>query len=177
MTAGLAAGVGAEVGPFEFAVGALADIKSTISDTAAKTSKSLMAELHRQPLHLPFGTSYPGAASPPSPLSLIIPHFPATGRMWYVTRFAITGSDGHTAVSGAVADIYMGPGQGNVDPLSQVYSGLVIPTIIEEGRYHNPMHSNGRVYAVIYNLPANQPITISVLAAEYPVAASESMSI
>ena len=109
-------------------------------------------------------------ANTPSTLltqTLILPQSPAAGRMWFVHRIGVFGPDGHTAAAG-VADIYAGPGQ-EVDPAAQLYSGLTIPTIIVEGMQTNPVLPNERLYAIFYNLTANQQLQFAVLAEEYPM--------
>jgi hypothetical protein len=113
-----------------------------------------------------------GVANVPSALAaqtLVIPIRPAAGRMWYVHRVAILGADGHTSVASAVADIYAGPaGSLTPDATSQLYSGLTLPTIVEEGRYHNPVVFGECVYALLYNLPANQVVQFAIGWYDYP---------
>jgi hypothetical protein len=116
-----------------------------------------------------------GVANTPSALTaqtLIIPSSPAAGRMWFISRTAILGSDGHTSVAAAVADIYAGPGgvQNTADPTAQIYSGLTLPTIIEEGRFHNPVLHGELVYALLYALPAQQIVQFAVTVYDYAVA-------
>lgn len=129
-----------------------------------------------KPIHKPVGKSVNTGAAAPASLVIEIDTVPAAGRTWYISRFAILGTDGHTSVAGAVADVYAGPGQ-EVDPQSQIYSGLTIPTIIEEGRFHNPMHQNDHIYAIVYGAPNNQQITIAALVNDYPTDAVEAMGV
>lgn len=113
-----------------------------------------------------------GVANSPSTLStqtLILPQGPAAGRMWFIHRVGVFGADGHTAAAGVV-DVYAGPGQ-EADPAAQLYSGLTLPTIIVEGMQTNPVLPNERIYAIFYNLSANQQVQFAVLAEEYPMEA------
>jgi hypothetical protein len=121
-----------------------------------------------------------GTANNPSALTtqtLIIPQYPAAGRMWYVSRVVLLGADGHTPVATATGDVYAGPSPGLVDAPSQMYSGLTIPTIIEEGRYHNPVLHGEVVYVILTNLPAQQQVQFAIGYYEYPVASVVAMGI
>jgi hypothetical protein len=119
-----------------------------------------------------------GIANTPSALAtqtLIIPQAPAAGRMWFVHRVGILGVDGHTAAVG-VADVYAGPGQ-EAEATGQLYSGLAIPTIIVEGRFHNPVLSNEHVYVICYNLTAQQQLQFVIGVEEYPIDSTTSLVI
>jgi hypothetical protein len=120
-----------------------------------------------------------GVANTPSALTtqtLIIPQSPASGRMWFIHRVAILGADGHTSVAGAVADIYTGPNEALADATSEIYAGLTLPTIIVEGRHHNPVLHGELVYAIVYGLPAQQQVQFAVGIDEYPVDAMIAMT-
>jgi hypothetical protein len=113
-----------------------------------------------------------GTGNTPSALAtqtIIVPYRPAAGRMWFVHRAGILGADGHTAAAG-IADIYCGPGQ-EADASAQIYSGLTIPSIIVEGRFHNPVLPNEQVYCICYNLAANQQLQFVIGVEEYPLEA------
>jgi hypothetical protein len=114
-----------------------------------------------------------GVSNTPSALTtqtLVIPQRPAAGKMWFVRRVVILGADGHTSVANAVADIYGGPaGNQTADPTSQIYAGLTLPTIIVEGRFHNPVVFGETVYALLYNLPAQQVVQFAIAVDEYQV--------
>lgn len=101
---------------------------------------------------------------------------PAAGRMWFVHRVGILGADGHTAVSGAIADIYTGPAL-TADATSQIYSGLPIPSIVVEGRHHNPVLYGDGLYVICYNLPANQQLQFTAGIEDYPAPDQLAMSI
>lgn len=121
-----------------------------------------------------------GTANSPSAATsqtLIIPQYPAAGRLWYVSRVVLIGADGHSAVPGAVADVYAGPSPGNTDAPSQMYSGLFIPTIIEEGRFHNPVMHGEIVYVILTGLPAQQQVQFAIGYYEFPVQAVVAMGI
>lgn len=99
---------------------------------------------------------------------------PSSGRMWFVHRVGILGTDGHTGVGGAVVDVYTGPGQ-DADASAQIYSGLLIPTIIVEGRHHNPVLYGERLYMIAYSLPANQQLQFVAGIEDYPAETQLSM--
>lgn len=99
---------------------------------------------------------------------------PSSGRMWFVHRVGILGADGHTGAGGAVVDIYTGPGQ-DADASAQIYSGLLIPTIIVEGRHHNPVLYGERLYMIAYSLPANQQLQFVAGIEDYPAETQLSM--
>ena len=113
-----------------------------------------------------------GPANTPSAAGtqqLVIPLWPQMGRMWYIHRVVLLGADGHTAVAGALGDVYGGPAANlTADATSQFYSGLAIPSIVVEGRYHNPVQFGERVYVMLYNLPAQQQIQFAIGYEEYP---------
>lgn len=121
-----------------------------------------------------------GVANNPSALAtqtLVIPVRPAAGRMWYVHRVVVLGADGHSSVAGAVADIYAGPaGNQTADPTSQLYSALTLPSIIEEGRFHNPVVFGESVYALLYNLPAQQQVQFAIGYYDYPAPSQLAMT-
>lgn len=121
-----------------------------------------------------------GVSNIPSALAtqtLVIPQRPAAGKMWFVRRVAVLGADGHTSVASAVADIYAGPaGNQTADPTSQIYSGLTLPTIIVEGRYHNPVLFGETVYALLYNLPAQQVVQFTISVDEYKASSMLAMA-
>jgi hypothetical protein len=111
-----------------------------------------------------------GVGNTPSALTtqtLVIPTFPASGRMWFVHRVVVLGADGHTSVPNAVADIYTGPSIA-ADATSQIYSGLTLPTIIIEGRHHNPVLHGEQVYAIVYGLPSLQVVQFAIGYDDYP---------
>lgn len=141
-----------------------------------KLEAQFTAKHEVNPIHKPVGNTLTVPAVAPASIVVEINTVPAAGRTWYISRLAILGTDGHTAVAGAVADVYAGPGQ-EVDPQSQIYSGLTIPTIIEEGRFHNPMHQNDHIYAIVYGAPANQVLTLVALVNDYPTEAVEAMGV
>lgn len=146
-----------------------------LTDTVDKGNKTLdkMASPVR-PIRKNVGVA--NAPSTAATQTLVIPQAPASGRMWFIHRVVLLGTDGHTAVAGAVGDIYAGPA-GNIvaDPTSQLYSGLTLPTIIVEGRHHNPVLHGEQVYALLYSLPANQVVQFAVGIDEYPVEAMIAM--
>lgn len=176
--AGIAADV--ELGPLEFAAGIAADLGSRIKKMDQRLAK-LAAEA--RPIRFRYINSYPGAASPPSPVTVVINEAPSPGHVWYVQRVGVFGSDGHTSVTGCIADVYGGPAEqanpyGGVSPdyTSQMYSGINVPTIIEEGRFHNPIEPNDQVYAQFYNVPANQQLVFAILVDDYHIWEQEAMS-
>jgi hypothetical protein len=121
-----------------------------------------------------------GVANNPSAATsqtLIIPQYPAAGRMWYISRTVLVGSDGHSPVTNAVADVYAGPSPGLLDAPSQMYAGLTIPTIVEEGRFHNPVMHGEVVYVILTNLPVQQQVQFAIGYYEYPAEAVISMGI
>lgn len=101
---------------------------------------------------------------------------PASGRMWFIHRVGILGGDNHTAVAGAVVEIYAGPGQ-EADATALLYTGLSVPSLIVEGRNHNPVQYGERLYALIYNPPANQQFQFVAGIEDYPALSTTSMKI
>lgn len=151
----------------ELAIKAFADTGNQIAASVNKLLPSL-------PLRKSFGTANnPSAAATQT---LIIPQSPAAGRMWFVHRIVVLGADGHTAVANAVADVYAGPGQ-EVDATAQIYSGLTLPSIVNEGRHHNPIMHGSQVYVICYNLPANQQVQFAIGIEDYPDYAQLAMEI
>jgi len=146
---------------------------ATKADSIDKTCQSIL-KASVKPIRTVWGVS-----NTPSALTTqtLIGPGPAAGRMWFVHRVVVLGADGHTAVSSALADVYAGPGDGGVDATSQIYSGLTIPSIIEEGRYHNPVIYGERVYAIFYNLPANQLLQFAFGVYDFPAPAEMTMSV
>ena len=128
---------------------------------------------YKNPVHKQIGASGT-STGPGNVMTLIANDNPSAGKAWFVARFFIRGTDGHTAVGGAIADVYAGPGEED-NALAQIYSGISIPFLAEEGRFHNPMHQNDQLYALIYNVPAAQNITMAATVWEYPVEAVESL--
>lgn len=127
-----------------------------------KAATVLSRALPSQPIHKPVITTGIGNGGV---ITLIIPDNPAPGKMWFVSKVGVFGTDGHTTVAG-IADIYGGPGEEATFP-NQMYSGLSIPTIINEGRFHNPMQQNEQLYAMIYNSVNGQPYTFAAVVYEY----------
>jgi len=167
-------------GGIALVLGAFADLGGKVD----KMSSRLKMMGESRPIYFRYITSYPGAAAPPQPVVLAIPEAPSPGHMWYVQRVGVFGSDGHTAVPGVLADIFTGPGeQGSVTPgqplhnyTDQIYTGLTVPSIVEEGRFHNPMEPNDQVYASVFGVPANQQIVLAILVADYRIDQQEAMT-
>lgn len=156
----------------EFDVGIAFQLLTDTVDKGNKTLDKMARPV--QPIRKNIGVAnQPSAAATQT---LVIPARPAAGRMWFVHRVVVLGTDGHTSVAGAVADIYTGPA-GNItaDPTSQIYSGLTLPTIIVEGRHHNPVMYGEQVYALLYGLPAQQVVQFAVGIDEYPAEAMLAM--
>jgi hypothetical protein len=133
-------------------------------------------------IHRQIGNSFVSNAAATSPQILEINQRPAPGYMWYVLKVGIFGTDGHTVVSTALADIYAGPlldllsGVPFTDFSSQILSGVAIPSITTWGHKSVPMHQNESIYALLYSLPASQPVELVATIAEWPVAAEEALS-
>jgi len=138
-------------------------------DVAAKLwaeTNDKVGEVHKKVM----GTSDPkpirknlGVSNTPSALTsqvLIVPAAPASGKVWFIHKVVILGADGHTAAAG-IADIYAGPAD-QFDAPSQIYSGLTLPTIIIEGRYHNPVLHGEQVYANVTGLTAQQVVQFAI---------------
>lgn len=89
--------------------------------------------------------------------------YPSVGRVWEVTQVGVFGPDGHTAVTGAIADIYAGPSAGTDFPgdfASFVNSGAV-PCNFLIGDHKCYCNAGDRIYAWIYGLAANTQLTLA----------------
>jgi hypothetical protein len=128
-----------------------------------KTADKMLGQ-HVEPLRKNLGVANVPSAATAQVLNL---GGPAAGRMWFVHRVAILGADGHTAVSGAIADIYTGTSL-LADASSEIYAGLPIPSIIIEGRHHNPVLFGEKLYVMLYTLPAQQIVQFSAGIEDYP---------
>jgi len=127
-----------------------------------------------EPLRKSIGTSLLSGTGP-STVTLDLGG-PAAGRMWFVHRVGILGADGHTAVAGAIADIYTGPALGT-DATSEIYAGLSVPSIVVEGRHHNPVLYGDGLYVIVYNVPTNQLLQFTAGIEDYPAPDQLAMSI
>jgi len=152
--------MGLEVAEFDIEVAF-----STLNSNVGKTNDNLKKLERARPIATPWGVAGTGTGT----LTLVVPGRPQAGRMWYVHRVVVLGADGHTGVGGALCDVYAGPSI-SADATSQMYSGLLVPTIVEEGRYHNPVQFGEQVYAIFYNLPANQQVQFAIAVYDYPYA-------
>lgn len=155
---------------FDVALETFLSTGKSINDNVGKLAKG-----HARPIRSAVGASnIPSAATTQT---IALPLKPASGRMWYIHRVVVLGADGHTAVPGAVCDVYAGPsGELLPDATSQLYSGLLVPSIVEEGRYHNPVVFGETVYAIFYSLPANQVLQFAVGYYDYPAPDQLAMS-
>ena len=134
------------------------------AESSERVSKAVNGMVTANPIWKPLGVANTPSAA--TTQTLIIPQSPAAGRMWFIHRVNVLGADGHTAVAG-VADVYAGPGQ-EADATAQLYSGLTIPSIVVEGMDTHPVMPNERVYAIFYNLAAQQQLQFAVAVEEYP---------
>jgi hypothetical protein len=131
------------------------------------------------------GNSLVTSAAPPSPIYLQIDETPAVGRMWYVKKFAVFGTDGHTAVSGAIVDGYAGPSQEMQGvygaPISafpyQIITGASVPFITRYGHEDQPLHAHEHLYVWIYSAPATQAFELVAEVDEYWIDEIESTRI
>lgn len=148
---------------------------SLFADASEKLGKSAESITGRRvkPVHKSLGCSYPGETpAPVTAVQMIVPQTPAVGRVWVVHTIGIFGTDPHTAVPDCIADVYAGPGQ-EVDFPSVIYSNLSVPTVINEGHWHNPVHAQEQVYALVYDVPAAQQLVFCIGVTEWPVEIEE----
>lgn len=161
----------------EMMVGIFADL----GEQVGQTNKHLGAMIEPKPVHKPVGNSLVQSSAAPSPVLLEINDTPNVGKMWYVTQIGVLGTDGHTAVSGAIADVYIGPspdaisGTPVTDFQAQIISGATIPTIANYGHHDKPIHSHEHIYVLLYGILSGQPIELVAHVDEYNVSEVERM--
>jgi len=145
------------------------------AETMEQGQKNILSAVQPVPLWKNFGYSNVPVAAANTTQTITLGG-PAAGRVWYVHRVAILGADGHTAVAGMIVDVYGGPGE-VADAPAQMYAGLAVPTIIVEGRFHNPLQYGDRLYAIGYNVPSNQTWSFSAGVEDYPAPSVMAMKI
>lgn len=106
-----------------------------------------------------------------TPTLLLIDAFSAPNRFWHVQTIGLFGSDGHTAVAGATADVYLGPGYdpSQTDFNAQILSGKSIPYIETHGKWDWTMSPRDRIYALVYGAAANQQLVLTARILEQTV--------
>jgi hypothetical protein len=153
--------ISAEVG-FEIDLGGKVD---KLSDKVQRAMDLML------PIHKPVGNSvYTGGSTPPSPFSLEVSG-PSRGRTWEVISFGLYGVDGHTTISGIIADMYAGQVNENLVPdFSGIkYSGMAVGTTYTLGHKHIWVHPEEMLYLLIYGATSAINLTFVANVDEYIV--------
>lgn len=136
---------------FEFLAGAVDGLREEI-----------MKVKQPKPLHRTFAVAQTISASPTC--IVLNSMFPAAGRWWELTDIGVYGADGHTAVTGGIADMYIGPSTGTEAPgdMASFIISSSIPTtsplIGDKKAWGNP---GDRIYAWIYGITVATQITLA----------------
>ena len=101
------------------------------------------------------------------PLILQIPMQAARGRIWNLTGASLIGADGHSAVTGAIGEIYTGD-VSIPDPSSQVGIIATVPNFLWWSRNVVWAGTEEDVYAIVYGATAGATITFACRVLDYP---------
>lgn len=123
--------------------------------------KDIQKTKEAQPLLRDFATAFPITANP---TCIVLNNmYPAMGRVWEITQVGVFGTDGHTAVTSAIADIYAGPAAGQDAPgdfASFINSGPV-PCNFLIGDHKCYANAQDRIYAWIYGISSGVYLTLA----------------
>lgn len=138
--------------------------------------QAILVKRSQKPLHYRvFGTvtsAAGGAASISSNSS------PSAGRVWNILRFSLYGNDGHTLLTGAIADVYAASSTLAVPDFSaQVLSGLAVPSTTYPPEEAEWIHYGEELIVLLYALPAASTVTFVAQVADYPIEAVESLEL
>jgi hypothetical protein len=144
-----------------------------LGEKLGETNKHLsnLMRPYPKPNQKPVGNSM--IATGASPQLLEISATPSAQYMWYVKGIGLFGTDGHTALSGVVADVYMGPEQEFAPGVpitafdSQILSGVLVPSINNFGHKDKPLMPREHIYAWVYGLTLGQPVEMVAQVDEY----------
>jgi hypothetical protein len=161
----------------------MVSIFADLSGQVAETNKymSRLMPPYPRPNQKPVGNSI--VATGVSPQLLQIDITPSSEYMWYVKQIGIFGTDGHTALSGVVADVYLGPVLDYAPGVpitafdAQLLSGILVPSIYNFGHKDKPVQPREHVYAWVYGLTLGQPVELVAQVDEYRVEEMERMTI
>jgi hypothetical protein len=165
---------GQQAGGIGLLVSAFASFGSKLDDMSSAIARPTSTPLVKPKVKAAnFGAATTG--------QIVIDDDASPGWYWNVFRVGIFGNDGHTSVPGAIADVFISGTAANVtgaiDFGGQIYSALPIPSIVEDNDGHNPVMQGERVYALVYNVPANQNLVLAVAVYERPIVGNLAMSI
>lgn len=158
----------------DFGVGGVIDLptSSDMTDHFASVHKKLDEAKERL---RPIYRNLIGAGTMPASgaASIKLPVFPAEGRMWNVLQVAVYGTDGHTTLASAVAEVYAGdedlPSQGD-----QIAIFSSVPGIATFSKGTIWQASSTDLFARVYGAAAGSPLIFVARVMDYPDAAVES---
>jgi hypothetical protein len=101
------------------------------------------------------------------------------GKMWEVRLIGIFGSDTHTAVTGATADIFAGAEQDvNTSDFTGCFiSATPIPFVKDYGRRHVCVYPGESVYALVTGTAGGQGLVLNAVLDEWTYSDAEQMRI
>lgn len=156
------------------------ELFASTSDKVDKIHSSILKP-PVNPIYKPVGNSIVATGAAVQVIEIV--QTPSEGRMWYVRQLGLFGSDGHTVVASALADVYLGPEQEYIpgspvtDYSAQLLSGVAIPSITHFGHFDKPLHQGEHIYALLYAMSNGQQVSLVAQVSEFPVSSREAMNI
>jgi hypothetical protein len=151
----------------ELDAGIAIQIGSIVDDKLAPMHKRMDKMNAPKPIRRRFGGSGVGAAGQ----VINIPSYPICpeGRMWVIRKVGLFGSDTHTTVTGATADIFAGSMQDlNTSDFEGVFeSAVTIPFNANFGNRHITLYAMDQVYALVSGAAAGQVLVLTGEADEF----------